>query len=252
MSGKWSTQLQKCHINFLEVMAIYLSLRKVNPHKGAHVRIVSDSAVAVACVNRGGSRSPQINSAMRSLISLAVKKKWDLSAQHLKGSLNVIADLLSRDSVAPTEWTLDEVSKKKILSLTPPPQVDLFATRLNCLLSTYVSPMTDSSAAARDAFLVDWNNWSVIYLFPPIPLISKALLKLKEFRGTAYVVAPHWPNSHWFLTLQSMTIRKLPLLGATLSQVVGGVLHTASSFLSRDLHVWIFSGISMPRDMELM
>ena len=239
-SGMWSPTLMKCHINFLELMAAFLCLKRLDPPQGCHVRLIMDNMTAVSCVRRGGSRSPHLNAVLKPIVALAKRKDWFLSANHLSGTLNVMADLLSRKDPVSTEWTLDNQSFGLIQNLDPPPDIDLFATRWNNKLPLFVAPMSDTLAVARDAFLIDWNQWKTVYIFPPIPLISRVLRKLTEFQGTAYVVAPHWPNSHWFGQLLQRSHTSLPLRSAQLSQEVRGAVCYAPSFLSRDLHVWIF------------
>ena len=39
----------------------------------------------------------------------------------------------------------------------------------------YMSPCPDLQAVAIDAFNHCWDSWDLLYLFPPYPLISKAL-----------------------------------------------------------------------------
>ena len=55
-----------------------------------------------------------------------------LRARHVPGSLNVIADGLSRrNQIQSTEWSLSPQIFKEISKLWESPQVDLFATSLN-------------------------------------------------------------------------------------------------------------------------
>merc|ERR1711911_417194 len=105
--GTWSFSLSQCHINFLELMAAYLVLRELSPPKGTHIQLVMDNSSAVACVRRGGSRSIILNRMMLTLTPLRLNRSWHLTAQHLAGARNVVADSLSRDSVQMTEWSLD-------------------------------------------------------------------------------------------------------------------------------------------------
>ena len=54
--GKWSAVMSKCHINFLELRAADLVLRKFNPPRGSHIKLVMDNSTAVACITRGGEQ----------------------------------------------------------------------------------------------------------------------------------------------------------------------------------------------------
>ena len=55
VSGLWSPSLKMCHINVLELMAVFLTLRSLRPPKGSHIRLFIDNQVAVGCIQRGGS-----------------------------------------------------------------------------------------------------------------------------------------------------------------------------------------------------
>ena len=70
----------------------------------------------------------------------------------------------------------------------------MFATRQNAQLPKFISLMSDHQAVACNALSLDWNQWDQIYLFPPVNLLLKVLMKLKEFKGTAILIAPEWQN----------------------------------------------------------
>ena len=68
----------------------------------------------------------------------------------------------------------------------------------------------DKDAAGQDAMLCPWD--SVTYLFPPLPLMTKVLNKVKEEKITAILVCPHWPTSLWWLQAKELVVRPaLPL-----------------------------------------
>ena len=96
MSGHWSPSLSACHINILELMAILLTLRSLNPPKGSHIRLFMDNLVAVHCLKRGGSRAPALNHVVLAIIKLLSSRNWFLPPFHLAEARNVLADSLSR------------------------------------------------------------------------------------------------------------------------------------------------------------
>ena len=103
-----------------------------------------------------------------------------LRARHVPGSLNVIADGLSRrNQIQSTEWSLSPQIFKQISKLWESPQVDLFATSLNKKLPTYVSPIPDPQAWAVDALNIPWQNM-VAYAFPLTALLPKVVQKLQS------------------------------------------------------------------------
>ena len=158
---------------------------------------------------------------------------------HISGPRNIVADQLSRQTILPSEWTLDPQSFSWILSLGVSPQVDLFATRENARMSQFVSPMMDDLAVAVDAFSLDWNVWRAIYLFPPTSLLHKVLTHLESFRGQALLVTPDWPNQSWFPALSLRARSVLPIPNPRLFQRVRGEIFWSHSHLYCSLLIWI-------------
>ena len=108
VQGTWSLKFQSFHINILEAMAVFSTLEKINPEWGSRVRLMLGSDTIVRCLNRNGSRSPQINLVILAILSLASKRSRHLSAAHIAGVRNVLADSLSRD--APPPWSPNGLS----------------------------------------------------------------------------------------------------------------------------------------------
>ena len=163
VQGLWSPQLRTCHINILELMAVFLTLRRLPPKPGSHVRVILDNQTAVTCLRRGGSRSAPLNHVVLAIMKFLWARRVHLSVSHPPGTANVVADALSRSAPLGTEWSLDCLSFRFVRSLLPSLQVDLFASRMNFKLPCYVSLDLDPQAFAQDAFLLDWNQWTSIY-----------------------------------------------------------------------------------------
>ena len=221
-------------------MAVFLALRKLRPPRGSHIRLVLDNQTAVLCIKRGGSRSPSLNSVVLSLEKLRQKHGWFLTAVHLAGVRNVLADSLSRDSAQETEWTLDHKSFLEVQAALPNLQVDLFASHVNHKLQSFVTPYHHKEAVATDAMSLDWNRWDRIYLFPPVNILLKVLDKLRDFRGRAMLIAPLWPNSPWFPLLLELNPTRISFSNPQLSQIVSGRTLYDSSALTKHLHMWRF------------
>ena len=238
--GKWSPHLQGRHINILELAAILIALKAIHLPPGTHVRVHSDNLTAVNCLCRQGSaRSPPLNSWVRSILHLVSERGLFLTTTYIKGVHNVIADSLSRDSPLPSEWRLDRQAFKWILRQGLLPEVDLFATAENHQLPVYVSPSPDPKAVSVDALRTDWNQWKVVYLFPPTPLILRALVQLESFQGRALLVTPDWPNQPWYPELVARAETNVLIPQASLSQQVGVRTCFAVSPLYRRLRLWI-------------
>ncbi|XP_068242325.1 uncharacterized protein [Palaemon carinicauda] len=178
VQGGWSQKCQQFHINNLEAMAVFWSLKKLHLKKNIHISLVLDKKVIVHCINRPESWSPQINHVMFAFFTLSQRKRWHMSASHFHGVRNVMADYISRTHHLKKEWSLDGKFFSFGQDQVPGLQRDLIPTSLNRKLPCYVAPNMAPAAVSRDAMNLDWNQCERIYLFPPFNLLIKVLDKL--------------------------------------------------------------------------
>lgn len=208
-SGTWSIQERSLHINLLELRAIRLGLLHFKDmFRGKTVAIFSDNATALAYINKqGGTRSSSLNYEAQTILRWTEQYAVTIITQFVKGSSNVLADCLSRRSqIISTEWTLNQEVCNSLWKVWGMPLIDLFATRLNYRLPTFISPFKDPMAIATDAFLYNWNNLD-LYAFPPFAVIRKVLNKLRDSQGTTLtLIAPFWPQKEWFPDLIQATM----------------------------------------------
>ena len=238
----WPDYLSKRHINWLELKAVHLSLLHYQHIlQGQTLLLWTDSSTALWCLRNQGSRTTDLMILTREILELCDSLDIYLIPRHLQGVLNVLADAGSRPHAIVTEWMLDRTSFERIANLPSIyPQVDLFATRDNRQLENFVSPCPDPDAVGKDAFLLDWNRWESIYLFPPRPVLARCLAKLASFVGTGVLVTD---GIHYFAEGASihMELRRrcrfdLRLPQGVLSQVTqDGVVFAPRS----TLHAWI-------------
>ncbi|KAL8567137.1 hypothetical protein ACOMHN_033039 [Nucella lapillus] len=113
-----------------------------------------NTSVAAYLNRQGGPHSPARSLRAESILHCCHRLGIRLSAIHIAGKTNILADSLSTgQQVLHTEWTL----QKKILQSiwkTPGgflPMVDLFTTIFNKRLPIYVSPVPDPEALTIDA-----------------------------------------------------------------------------------------------------
>ena len=69
--------------------------------------------------------------------------------------------------------------------------VDLFASRVNAQLKSYVSWRPDPDAMAVDAFTLDWSKCRA-FCFPSFSLISRVLQMLDLYQAECVIVVPFW------------------------------------------------------------
>ena len=74
----------------------------------------------------------------------------------------------------------------------------MFATIHNTHLPKFWSPVPEPPALAIDALSQDWQGRS-IYIFPPFPLLSRVIQKLRTTQeGEVILIDPWWPSQPWF------------------------------------------------------
>ena len=58
-------------------MVVFLALKRLNPIRQSHIRLVLDNQVVVHCLNQRGSRSRPINLVMIAIFLLARRRSWE-------------------------------------------------------------------------------------------------------------------------------------------------------------------------------
>ena len=210
--GPWSAEEKSWHINRKELFAAFLTLKSFCKHAcHTHIRLEIDNTTAVAYINNQGGRKCELNNIARQMWLWAKERNLWLSAAHLPGSLNSVADRESRRVYATeTEWQLDPAVFDKLQRTVAQCEIDLFASRLNCQLSRYVAWHPDPDAEAIDAFTVSWTHLNA-FVFPSFSILQKVLVKVIANRADITLIAPMWPTQPWFSVLTSM-ITQQPLV----------------------------------------
>ena len=142
----------------MELKAVILALQHFSKQcTKKQVVITSDTTTVVAQINKqGGTHSTKLCALMWRLLTWCNKHQITLRAKHVPGSLNVIADGLSRrNQIQHTEWSLSPQIFKQITVLWERPQIDLFATNLN---TNSHSRSTGLDGGCTEHFLEEHNR----------------------------------------------------------------------------------------------
>lgn len=242
ISGCWDRDHHSLHINYLEMKAVQLCLE----HFEATVRnrvvlVLTDNTTAVHYINKqGGTHSRALNELTMQLLMWCQEKAICLIARHIVGSLNVLADHLSRAQIDPKEWILSSRVTNEIFRQWGTPQVDLFANRWNFRIPNYVSPCPDQDAWAVDALSIPWTGL-VGYAYPPGILLPKVLMKMEEEPCELILIAPLWPTRVWYAKLLSLCTDiplMLPEWKTLLRQPRNGPAASVGCRLRLNLHAW--------------
>ena len=245
LSGTWSQQETSLHINVLEMKAVLLACQRLLYHfRHKCVLFLIDNQTVVSYLSKqGGTRSQQLMAVTRQVLTLAEQELILIKAQHIKGQLNVVADLASRRGyVVNTEWAISTRMFQMIQNQSPwgPASIDLFANSLNHRLPLYVSPCPDPAAMSVNALVVGWPRNAVLYAFPPTTIMDRVLHKIVRERPTfLLLIAPRLLEAPWYPLLQQLPCVKTFLLPLQIGDLVQP--HWNHAHLSPrlfNLHLW--------------
>ena len=241
LSGLWSNKEAQLHINVLELKAVLLALKGFQEHlQGQSVLICSDNSTVSYLNKEGGTHSIEMCALICRILAFTNSRRIQIRARHVPGSLNVIADSLSRrDKVIQTEWSLHQQIFNQICKVWHTPMVDLFATHLNYKLPIYVSPVPDKKAWKIDALNMCWEGLDG-YVFCPVAILPQVIQKIITYPCRMIVLAPGWPGMPWFWDLVDLSTRvplQLPHWKTLLKQPHSNRFHNNVEYLN--LHVWL-------------
>ena len=211
-------------------------------HKHIHVR--ADNRTAVAYINKmGGTKSPHLIRLSKDTWDFCLSRSLTLSAEYIPGSVNQVADALSRETPDASDWQLDPDVFHRIDKVWGPLQADLFASRTNHHILKYFSWKAYPGAAGTDSMICPWPT-GTLYAFPPFCLVPRCLAKIRKLKAQVVLVAPIWSNQAWYASLLKMAVEapiRIPTNPRTLRSPVG---HPHPLLANNSLHLaaWKVSG----------
>lgn len=154
------------------------------------VLLKMDNVAAVRYANHlGETRSKTLLDIARTLWEYCLSNQISLSAEHLPGSSNQVADWHSRHWRYVSLWKLNPQIFCQIQTRWGPFSMDLFAYRLDFQLNRYCSWRPDPQATALDAFLQDWSKEQP-YAFPPFAMITRLMAQVCRQRAEVVEITP--------------------------------------------------------------
>ena len=153
----------------------------------------------------GGTKSRICNLIANEIWTWSIDRNIWLSAEHLPGSKNVLADEQSRVFDDTTEWMINRCVFLELVKIFSRPAIDLFASRLNKQVTTFVSWKPDPNTLFIDAYSRAWHELN-LYEFPPFSVVGRCVNKIKQEKEQGMIILPLWPAQTWFpIALQMMT-----------------------------------------------
>ena len=137
----------------------------------------------------GGTHSTVLSNLAIHLWQWCPERNVSLTAEHLLGVDNCIANEESRTTRSTAEWELHLATFQLIMQTLGMCDVDLFVTYLNTQLDKFVSWRLNPEAIGSDALQLIWTAW-MGYAFPPFSLIRNCLRKVKEEKASLILIAP--------------------------------------------------------------
>ena len=203
-------------------MAIYYALMSFKTYvKGNHVRVLSDNTTAIAVINNMGTiRSTECNIVAQDIWNFCRSYDIWITCAHIPGVFNVESDKESRKEYKQAEWMLNRAHyHNAIKKFKFSPEIDCFATRINCQHPVYASFKPDPYAKFIDAFSIHWGTFKC-YLFPPFSVIARVLQKLRIDKTTALCVLPHWPTQAWWPQMIKMLVKPPLILKPNMTNLI--------------------------------
>ena len=204
-SGRWSPEERLLHINSLELLAALKGLQCCEQFLiNRQVILRIDNMSAVCYINNvGGTKSFSMCKIACEIAHWCESRNVVLSAVHIPGVLNILADQESRRAQDPADWMLNPEVFQRIAERWSP-EVDLFASSWNNQLPKLISWNFQPGALATDSLSQSWKHLQG-YAFPPFCLLGKVLSKVLEEEANITLICPWWPSQHWWPALLNLT-----------------------------------------------
>ena len=202
--GMWRGRDRGRHINYLELMAVYLSLQRFEGElQGASVLLWEDNMTVVHVLTNRTTRSPELMHLLRKVWRLLDTAGISLTVRWIASEDNSLADALSRGSPF-DDLTLRDEAWRDVERRWGPHTVDRYATAATARVDVYNSLLPEAGSAGAAALAQDWaheNN----YVFAPVTELPRVAQLLHERPLlAATLVVPHWPAQAWFQQLAAI------------------------------------------------
>ena len=131
--GLWTQEEQRHHINYLEILAVFLALKTFarDRHLVA-ILLQMDNVTAIAFVNKmGGPHSTPLSNLAVKMWKWCYNRAIFVHAEHFPGKENVRADWESRHARDSSDWMIRRDIFQQLEEELGPFTINLFASRTN-------------------------------------------------------------------------------------------------------------------------
>ena len=204
--GMWTGRDRGRHINYLELMAVYLSLQRfAGELQGASVLLWEDNQTIVQVLTNRTTRSHELMHLLRKVWRVIDGAGIQLSVRWIASKDNALADALSRGSPF-DDLTITDDAWAELDARWGPHDVDRYATAATARTASYNSLLPEAGSAGAAALAQEWagvNN----YVFAPVtelPRVAQLLHERPLIRAT--LVVPYWPAQAWWQQLAAIAV----------------------------------------------
>lgn len=224
--GTWAPGTQARSNNYRELLGAYLGLRALHTelyqnnvctrcmdaqttnganHDWRHVLLRTDNVATMANIRKQGGASHSLTRLARQMLLFATRHRIRLTAEHIAGSRNNLADSLSRQQRDRSDFKLNPKIFRAINEIfSTEPQVDWFATARTAQVPKYCSWQPDPASSWVDALQQDFSNHGTGYAFPPFSLLPRVMRQVEEQRAEMVMIVPLMPGTRWFQRMSNM------------------------------------------------
>lgn len=176
-----------------EILAVkFVLLSLLDQLSGLTVKWFTDNQNVPRIISSGSSKG-HLQSEALSIFNICCSRGISIEMEWIPRSQNDKADFLSRiyDS---DDWGLSWNTFQNIDLVWGPHSIDRFANYLNAKLSRFNSRFWNPGSEGIDSFVMDWageNN----YACPPICLIPRVLLHMRNCQASGTLIVPLWHSA---------------------------------------------------------
>jgi hypothetical protein len=215
--GRFDNYTSTNSSNFRELTAVTQALMSFREQvRGRRVLLRSDNSTTVACTNRWTTTSTNLAGKVEELMQLTQQLDITVTAIHLPGDQNGLADKLSR-LIDSADWKLNEEVFTELDQEWGPITIDRFASAMNCMVERFNSMAADPRAEAIDALSQDWKwhprtgerevNWAN----PPFHKLDEVVQLILRQRADTILITPAWKGERWFQALHDSDFQRVLL-----------------------------------------
>ena len=235
VAGQWNATEVQASSTLREMLAVkYVLLSLIDKLSGCSIKWFTDNQNVPKIISCGSGKDHLQQEAL-SIFNLCCTNNISIEMEWIPRSQNEQADFLSR-IYDPDDWGLSQHIFTRIDQIWGPHTIDQFAKHLNNKLQRFNSRLWNPGSEDIDAFVLDWSGENN-YVCPPISLIPRVILHMRNCKVTGTLLVPHWPSApYWPMVTAD---------GKSFREFVIAWMDLPTSLCARSLQQYVWVGGSL-------